>query len=265
MSRASWQYAPRPRLATLMIFAGWVAFAFPFLFVFGVLVFAGPWDPDDLTAQDWLAQADRYRGIRALALGVLAAVAALVLVATVGALLRRWAAPLVFAIGMCPALILLIVIATFGMEQEIDAALEESRRPPVPAPLPPPSPPTFTTEEVTDAVHDGVDRSLRAAVGSVVTEDGRRVTSPDEVPVTMVPCAAGGSSLMVDLRMVTADNVETERAILDAWVTDGYTRDRALGLNLLYGAEADPIERATLRGNSDGLLRLTIQSRCATG
>jgi hypothetical protein len=151
------------------------------------------------------------------------------------------------------------------MEGRIDEALRYASEPPARSPLPPPPPPTFTAEEIDTALRDRVGRSLRAAVGPVVSADGRTIAGPDAVPIVTVACEAGGRAATVDLMMRTGDNITTEQAILDAWMADGYTPDRALGTNLLYGDEANPIKAATLRGNADGFLHLTIESRCAAG
>ncbi|MGM7698382.1 hypothetical protein [Microbacterium sp. A84] len=263
-TESTWEYAPHSAVATLTLIGGWVVCAIPLLIVFGALVFATPWDPDDLTPQMWLAQVDGYRETRTFALTLLAPLACLALITTIGGMLRRWVAPLVFAGGLWLSVGILALGATVGLGQEIEAGLAYAEEP-VPGDLEilAPSAPTVTTTDIEAAVRDRLDRSLEAATGPVVFADAEPVSGADAIVIDFVACETGGSAAAVRIEIRTGDNVASEEAILSAWVEDGFTRDRAAGTNLLYGDETNAIQQGSLRGNSDGLLRLTIQSRCA--
>lgn len=123
-----WRYAPRPGLATICTLAGWAAATMPLLFVAVALLFAAPIDPNDLTSQRWLDEVAEYPRTRLMVLGVLSPIAMLALIATIGAVLLRWAAPLIFALGLWPAIVVLGIGATAGLEHSIRIALENAAR-----------------------------------------------------------------------------------------------------------------------------------------
>ena len=261
-----WQYAPRQRLATVALVGAWASSGVLLLLILAMVWLSGPYDPDDLTPQMWQEQAKQYEVVRTAALIAMTPLTALAATATIGGLLRRWGAPLICAAGMWPGLCVVTLAATVGLNQSIDTALERAAQPPktITEPSSPPPAQEFTTSEVDAAVGAGVELTIEAATSPVVLADGTPLTESDQLAVESETCDSGGTAATASVAFRTGDNIASEEAILTAWATPGFTKDRAAGTNLLYGNETDPISRVSLRGDSRGVLHLTIESRCAT-
>jgi hypothetical protein len=131
--------------------------------------------------------------------------------------------------------------------------------PPEPTPT---GPPPLALATVRDEMRRMLGITL-AAVGDAPVDERGVVLSAGDVTLGASACGENGTVLSAAFAF-RPDEAAAGARVLDAWVSAGYSADRAIQEDIRYSVDR-PVERMRLRDSTsiDGLVHVSVEGRCA--